>query len=283
MEHSRSRLHSTLYHLLISIFVFLLIYPILWMIGTSFDANANATVAASSFSFIPKLFTLDNYIQGWKGVGNSSFSVFFKNSFIVSGLTVIGQVASSTIAAYGFSRIRFKGSRMWFFCMMVTLMLPQQIIIIPQYIIFSKLGMINSYLPLVLPAFFGYPFFIFLIMQFIQGIPADLDEAAKIDGCNKISIFYRIILPLIKPAIATSVIFSFYWSWQDFFGPLLFIQSPEKYTLSLALSLFVDPSSVTNWGSVFAMSFLSLLPIFLLFVFTQKYLVEGISMTGLKS
>ena len=283
MASFKPRVHSVVYHALVSVFVFLMIYPILWMVGTSFDANANRTVAVSSVSFIPKQFTLHNYIEGWQGVGGVGFTDFFKNSLFIAVLTVIGQVVSSTVAAYGFARIKFKGVRGWFICMLMTLMLPQQIIIIPQYIIFSKLNLLNSYVPLVLPAFFGYPFFIFLTMQFIQGIPADLDEAAEIDGCNKFYIFFKIILPLIKPAIATSVIFSFYWCWQDFFSPLLFIQSPDKYTISLALSLLTDPSSVTNWGSVFAMATASLLPVFILFLFTQKYLVEGISMTGLKS
>lgn len=280
MDGSKRTIKSAVYHICILAICFVMIYPVLWMILKSFT-SASSIVDSSLFAFSEGV-NFNNYLEGWRGFGANSFAVFFKNSFVVTIATVAGQVAASAIAAYGFSRIRFKGSRLWFSCMIVTLMLPQQVLIVPQYIIFSKLGWINSFKPLIVPALFGYPFFIFLMMQFIQGIPIELDESAKIDGCNKYSIFYRIILPLIKPAITTSIVFSFYWSWQDFFGPLLFIQSPEKYTVSLALRLFTDPSTVTNWGAVFAMSTLSLLPVFILFLFSQKYMVEGISLTGLK-
>lgn len=281
MKRAKSMFNTALYHGFVWVFAFIMIYPILWMVGNSFTDYTRIS-RVSPYSFIPSEFDWTNYITGWKGFGSNTFTVFFRNSFIVTILTVIGQVSSSAITAFGFSRIRFRGASFWFKCMITTLMLPQQILIIPQYIVYSKLGWINSFKPLIIPAFFGYPFFIFLMMQFIQGIPIELDEAAKIDGCNKFSIFFRIILPLIKPAITTAVIFSFYWAWQDFFGPLLFIQSPDLYTVALALRLFTDPSAVSDWGAVFAMSVLSLLPVFLLFLFSQKYLVEGISLTGLK-
>jgi multiple sugar transport system permease protein len=166
--------------------------------------------------------------------------------------------------------------------MLATLMLPAQVQIIPQYIVFSKLGWVNTYIPLILPHFFGAPFFIFMMVQFIRGIPIELDEAAEIDGCSKIGIFFRIILPLIKPALITAAIFAFYWSWDDFLGPLLYLNDPKLYTISLALRSFADPSSVTNWGGVFAMGVLGLVPILTLFILFQKYLVEGISTTGLK-
>lgn len=280
MGGSRTIAKSTIYHVSVATICFIMIYPVLWMIWKSFTSNSS-TVSSSLFSFTEGI-NFNNYSEGWKGFGSNSFTVFFKNSFIVTIGTVAGQVISSAIAAYGFSRIKFKGSKIWFTCMIMSLMLPQQILIVPQYIVFSKLGWINSFKPLIVPALFGYPFFIFLMMQFIRGIPGELDESAKIDGCNKYSIFYRIILPLIKPAIATSIVFSFYWSWQDFFGPMLFIQSPNLYTVSLALRLFTDPSTVTNWGAVFSMSVLSLLPVFILFLFSQKYMVEGITLSGLK-
>ena len=161
-------------------------------------------------------------------------------------------------------------------------MLPFEVIMIPQYVMFNSFGWVNTYLPLIMPTFFGVPFFVFLIMQFIRTIPYDLDEAARIDGCNQFMIFYRIIVPLIVPAIMTSMIFSFYWRWDDFMAPLIYLQNPSKYTLALALKMFSDPEAVTNWGNMFAMSVLSLLPVTIIFFMFQRYIVEGISTSGLK-
>lgn len=154
---------------------------------------------------------------------------------------------------------------------------------IPRYILFNTIGWMNTFKPLIFPRFLAMPFFIFLIYQFIQGIPIELDEAARIDGCGEFSIFFRIILPNITPALITTFIFQFYWTWQDFLSPLLYIQSSNLYPASLALKLFADPTSVTNWGAMFAMSVLSLIPPFILFIIFQSYLVEGISTTGLKN
>jgi multiple sugar transport system permease protein len=191
-------------------------------------------------------------------------------------------VVSSAIVAYGFARVRFIGRGILFSLMLVTLMLPPQVLMIPQYIIFSKLGWINTFFPLLLPRLSGDVFFIFMMVQFIRGIPIELDEAAMIDGCSKVGIFYRIILPQIKPALVTAAIFSFYWTWEDFLTPLVYLNDPHLYTVSVALRAFSDPGGVTNWGAVFAMLTLSLVPVILLFVFFQRYLVEGISTTGLK-
>jgi multiple sugar transport system permease protein len=184
--------------------------------------------------------------------------------------------------AYGFARVKFVGRNSWFAIMLMTLMLPSQILLIPQYIISSKLGWNNTFLPLLLPKLGGGVFFIFMIVQFIRGIPVDLDEAAMIDGCSKIGIFHRIILPQIQPAIVTATIFSFYWSWEEFLAPLIYLTNPNLYTISVALRNFSDPGGITNWGAMFAMLSLSLLPVFLIFVFFQRYLVEGIATTGLK-
>ena len=200
----------------------------------------------------------------------------------MAGLGTIFSVMSSAIVAYGFARIRFKGRNFWFACMLLTLMLPGQILLIPQYIIFQRLGWLNTYLPLLVPRLAGGAFFIFLIMQFIRGIPRELDEAAEIDGSSRAGIFLRIIFPLIQPAIITAAIFSFYWTWDDFFAPLIYLSDPRLYTISLALRAMSDPNSVTNWGAIFAMATLSLVPVFAIFIFFQRYLVQGISTTGLK-
>ncbi len=268
------------YHLFVILFMLAMLYPLLWMLSSSFKGPSEIFTNASKL--IPDVFVFSNYREGWKGFGNVTFGTFFSNSLFVTGLSVIGQVAMSTVVAYGFARVRFPGRKILFALMILTMLLPAQILLIPQYILFMNFGWINSYLPLIVPSYAGLPFFIFLIMQFIQGIPRELDESAKIDGCGKLRIFWRIILPLALPAVATTTVFSFYWKWDDFMGPLLYVQNVRRYTASIALKAFSDPSAVSNWGAMFAMSCLSLVPCFLIFVCFQKYLVEGISTTGLK-
>lgn len=257
-----------------------MIYPLLWMVMSSFKENNE--IFSSASSLIPKKFHVENYANGWRGFAGISFAVFFGNSFFLSIVGTIGSVFSSAFIAFGFARLRFKGRGFWFICMLVTMMLPFQIIMIPQYIIFNKLGWVGTFLPLTVPNYFGGAFFIFLIIQFIYGIPRDLDEAAKIDGCSYYGIFFRIILPLILPALVTCAIFSFMWKWDDFMGSLLYLNKPSTYPVSLALKMFADPTSITDWGAMFSMATLSVVPIFLIFVFFQKYLVEGISTEGLK-
>lgn len=272
-------LKSTAYHLPVIVLSFMMIYPILWMFASSLKGPTEIWTNVSSL--IPEQLTLNGYIMGWKGFGGVSFQTYFMNSFLYAGGATLFQVLSSAIIAFGFSRIRFFGRNFWFTCMLLTLMLPAQVLIIPQYILFKQLGWINTYLPLLVPRLGGSAFFIFMIMQFIRGLPKELDEAAEMDGCNTMGIFFRIILPLIQPAMVTAAIFTFYWTWDDFMGPLIYLSDPKLYTVSLALRGFADPSSGTDWGAIFAMSSLSLVPVFALFVFFQRYLVRGISTTGL--
>jgi multiple sugar transport system permease protein len=276
----RNRGWNIVYHVLMLVLGIVMIYPVLWMVSSSFKEHAD--IFASMGTLIPPKFTIENYKEGWKGFGNVTFATFFKNSFIVAGIGTIGTVISSALVAYGFARIPFKGRDLWFAAMMMTLMLPFQVQIIPQYIMFNKLNWINTFYPLIVPKFFGSAFFIFLIMQFIRGLPLELDEAAEIDGAGKFGIFWWIILPSIKPALITASLFSFYWTWDDFLGPLLYLNQATLYTVSLALKNFADPTAVTNWGAVFAMSVLSLIPVLLIFIFFQKYLTEGIATTGIK-
>lgn len=276
----KRKLNTVLYHIFVCFFGFVMIYPLLWLLASSFKLNEN--IFSDALNLIPVPATLQNYANGWKGFAGVGFSNFFKNSFIISILATVGASLSSAVIAYGFARGRFKLKKLLFVCMMVTMMLPYQVIMVPQFIIFQRLGWVGGFLPLIVPYFFGQGFFIFLIMQFIQGIPRDLDEAARIDGCTMYGIFSRIILPLIVPAIVTCVVFSFMWRWDDFLASLIYLNNPVKYTVSLALRMFSDPSSLSDWGSMFAMSILSLVPIFVIFVTCQKYLVEGISTSGLK-
>jgi multiple sugar transport system permease protein len=272
-------LGSAAYHLPVIVLSFLMIYPILWMVASSFKGPAEIWKDVSSL--IPKQFTLNSYINGWKGFGGISFTTYYVNSFIYAGGATLFQVLSSAIIAFGFARIRFAGRNFWFTCMLLTLMLPGQVLIIPQYILFKQLGWLNTYLPLLVPRLGGSAFFIFMIIQFIRGLPKELDEAAEMDGCSTVGTFFRIILPLIQPAMITAAIFTFYWTWEDFMGPLIYLSNPKMYTLSLALRGFADPGTGTDWGAIFAMASLSLVPVFAIFVFFQKYLVQGISTTGL--
>ena len=268
------------YHVLVSLACLLMIYPILWLFASSLKGPSE--IWTNVTSLIPKEWAFDNYLDGWKGFGGVNFGIFFKNSLIYATLGTFFSVFSSAVVAYGFARVPFKGRNFWFTCMILTLMLPSQVQLIPQCIMFNKLDWINTYLPLLVPRLCGQAFFIFMIMQFIRGIPRELDEAAEIDGCSRIGIFFRIILPLIKPALITASIFSFYWTWEEFQGPLIYLSDPKLYTVSLALRAMSDPNAVTNWGAIFAMATLSLIPVFAIFIFFQRYLVQGISTTGLK-
>ncbi len=272
---------SVIYHVLVAGFALVMLYPLLWMFASSFKPSDE--VFRTVTSLIPSRIDLDNFARGWKGFGGTTFTTFYVNSLFYAGMATVLSVGASSIVAYGFSRIKFVGREFWFACMLMTLMLPTQVTIIPQYVAFvNLLELRNSFLPLLLPPIGGQAFFIFMIMQFIRGIPKELDEAAEIDGCGRFGIFFRIILPLIQPALITAAIFSFYWTWEDFLGPLIYLNAPQQYTVSLALRAFSDPSAGTDWGAIFAMSSVSLIPVFLIFIFFQRYLVQGISTTGLK-
>ena len=279
-QRQRSRIiHAVLFHLFVILLAFVMLYPILWMVANSFKDNAKIF---GTFSLWPKTFHFDNYARGWVFNHSTTFTTFFKNSFFYTILSTIGAVISSSIVAYGFARINFRGRSFWYACMFLTLMLPYQVVMIPQFIIFKQLNWINTFLPLIVPQFTGQAFFIFLMVQFIRGIPVELDQSAMIDGCNKWTIFTKIIFPLIKPAVITSTIFSFYWRWDDFLGPLLYLNKPKSFTVSLALRMFSDPQTTTDWGAIFAMGTLSLIPVIAIFLIFQKYIVQGLVTSGLK-
>lgn len=271
---------AVIYHFFVGIVGIIMVYPIFWMVSSSFKTTDQ--IWSNVDQIIPEEFHFENYSDGWKGFGGLSFETFYKNSFIYATVGTLFHVCSSAIIAYGFARLKFSGKNVWFSLMLITVMLPPQVLIIPQYIIFSKLDWVNTFYPLLLPRLGGDVFFIFMIAQFIRGIPFELDEAAMIDGCNRAGVFFRIILPQLKPALITAAIFAFYWTWEDFLAPLLYLTDPNLYTVSVALRAFSDPSGITNWGAIFAMLSLSLLPVFVVFIFFQRYLVEGIATTGLK-
>lgn len=286
-EHSKKNINwrhvikRAIYHILVMAFALLMIYPIVWMVLSSFKPTN--TVFSTAGQLIPTTWTLDNYINGFKGFGGTSFFRYLGNSLFIAVTATIGTIASSSIVAYALSRLKFPGRRILFVAMLVSMMLPAQVLMVPQYLWYQKLGWANSYLPLIVPYCFAIQgFFIYLVMNFIDGIPRSLDEAAKIDGCSYYGIFFRVICPLITPAVVTGCIFSFMWRWDDFLGALLYVRDVESYPVALALKLFSDPGSSSDYGAMFAMASVSILPSVLIFLFFQKYLVEGVSTSGLK-
>lgn len=269
-----------LLHFIIIAFGLLMLYPLIWMVLSSFKPNNEIFQSAS---FWPKNFTLENYIQGWTGLSGVTFGKFFLNSFIVVSLAIVGNVLSCSMAAYAFARLDFTFKKVLFAIMLVTLMLPFHVTVIPQYIMFNKLEWINTFLPLTLPKFLATEgFFIFLMVQFMRSIPRELEEAGEMDGCGSIKMYWFLILPLSLPALITTMIFTFIWTWNDFFTQLLYLSDISLYTVAVGLRMFVDAMGESSWGALFAMSTLSLVPLFAIFIFFQKYLIEGITTGGVK-
>jgi multiple sugar transport system permease protein len=266
-------------HGLLALASLAMIYPVLWMIGSSFKPDERIFTEMTP---LPTSLDPFNYVNGWTAL-SVSFDRFFFNSFLVAGLAVLGNLLACSVAGYAFARLNFPLKKLWFALMMGTLMLPYHVTLIPQYVLFLKLGWVDSFLPLVIPKFLAADaFFIFLFVQFFRGIPRELDEAAIMDGCGPWRIFWRVMLPLSTPVIGTAAIFTFIWTWDDFFGPLIYLNDVSHYTVPLALRSFTDSTSQSSWGQLFAMSTLSLLPVFIFFIFFQKFLIQGIAMSGLK-
>ncbi|MDY3918457.1 MAG: carbohydrate ABC transporter permease [Candidatus Limivivens sp.] len=277
----KKRINQTIYYVVVTAIGLLMIYPLLWMIMSSFKETN--TIFLTAGSLIPEKFTLENYRTGWKGFAKISFGTFFKNSAFISITATIGTVISSSLVAFGLSRCRFPGRKILFAAVLLTMMVPAQVLMVPQYIWYSKLGWVDSYIPLIVPYCFAIQgFFVYMMYNFLEGIPRELDEAAKIDGCSYFGIYRRIALPLMVPALVTSGIFSFIWRWDDFMSALLYISKAAKYPVCLALKLFTDPGSTSDYGAMFAMSTLSIVPVMVIFIFFQKYLVDGIATSGLK-
>ncbi len=270
-------LHKGIRHIGLIALALLMLYPVLWMVVSSLRPNNE--IFRNPGLVLDGLHT-QNYVQGWDALA-SPFGHYMVNSSIVVLGAIVGNLMSCSMAAYAFARLEFTGKRVWFALMLGTIMLPIHVIIVPQYIMFSQAGWVNTFLPLMVPKMLATDaFFVFLMVQFIRGLPRELDEAARIDGAGHPRIFLRIILPLMTPALATTTIFTFIWTWNDFFGALIYLTDPEMFTVPVALRAFVDSQSATCWGSLFAMSIVSLLPVFLVFLFGQRFLVKGIATTG---
>ncbi|MCU1574938.1 MAG: binding-protein-dependent transport system inner rane component [Micrococcaceae bacterium] len=272
-------LAAVIRHALIICALVIMLYPVIWMVSASFRPENEIFNGLGLFS--PN-FTLDNYVNGWTS-GSLNFSRYFLNSFLVTVLSIAGNLLACSVTAYAFARLSFPGKKFLFALLLGTMLLPSQVTLVPQYILFNKLEWINTYLPLVVPHWFGVDaFFIFLMVQFIRSLPRELDESARLDGCGHFRIFSRIIMPLAMPAIGTTAMFTFINTWNDFLGPLLYLNRTDLWTVPLGLNSFLDATGESSYGALFAMSVLSLAPIVGFFIVSQRLLLEGVATTGLK-
>lgn len=262
--------------ILVTLMGVLFILPFLWMVSTSLKPDSSLFDLPPKW--IPTQFLWSNYP---KALGTIPFARYSLNSVFIAITTTAGTVFSSALVGYSFARLRWRGKGFFFVILLSTMMIPSQVTLIPLYMTYVKLRWINTYLPLIIPAFFGSAFAIFLLKQFFQGVPKDLSESAKIDGCNEAGIFLRIILPLCKPALASVAIFAFVFAWNDFMGPLIYINDSKLYTLSIGLRAF-QQRYTTQWNYLMAASVVSILPMLAIFFSFQKYFIEGIALSGLK-
>jgi ABC-type glycerol-3-phosphate transport system permease component len=228
-------------------------------------------------TFLPNSFEWRNYIAGWTVL---PFTTFLKNSLIVTGANVLGNLISCSLVAFGFARLRARGRDLLFLLLLATIMIPREVTIVPRFLLFKEAGLVNTLWPLILPAWFGFPFFIFLLRQFFMSIPIELDEAARMDGASSLRILTTIILPLSKPALATVAIFAFIGNWSNLLDPLIYIRSQELYTLALGLNLFRGVN-FTQFNLLMAVSIITLLPVLIVFFLAQKLFVQGVTLTGI--
>jgi multiple sugar transport system permease protein len=273
------RFRPVLIHLALAVAALVMLYPVIWMVVSSLRPGNEIFREPG---ILVKDLRIENYRLGWNAL-TEPFTRYLLNSAAVVLGAVLGNLVSCSMAAYAFARLEFVGKKLWFAIMLLSIMLPIHVVIVPQYILFSQAGWINTFLPLIVPKWLATDaFFVFLMVQFIRGIPRELDEAARIDGCGRAGIFLRVILPLMVPALATTTIFTFIWTWNDFFSQLIYLTDPKMYTVPVALRSFVDATAESSWGSMFAMSVVSLVPIFLAFLLGQRFLIKGIATTGIK-
>ncbi len=254
----------------------LFMIPLYWMFSTALKSPQQTFAIPPEW--VPAPAQWSNFAKVFDEV---PFARFYVNTLFLVFANIVGHLVSVTLVAYGFARLRFPGRNVLFLVMLSTLMIPYHVTLVPRFIMFSKLGMINSYWPLILPAFTGSPFLIFLVRQYMMSIPFDLDEAAYIDGANRFDVFWRIILPLARPALMLVVVFTFIDVWNDFLQPLIYLTDPDMFTVSLGLSFF-QGARETNWNLLMAGSVLAMIPPLILFFFAQKQLIGGISVEGLK-
>ena len=275
----RERLASVGKHVVLTLTSLVMIYPLVWLVVSSLKPNDQIFRNLSIFT---TELTIENYVDGWDAL-QYQFGVFMMNSTIISMASIVGNLLACSLAAYAFAKLRFRFRNLLFAIMLMTIMLPFQVTLIPQFTIFKELDWLNTFLPLIVPKFLAVDaFFIFLMVQFIRALPKELFEAARIDGAGHLRTFVQVTLPLMIPALATTAIFTFIWTWSDFFGPLIYLRLPEMFPVSVALKGFLDVQSSSNYGAMFAMSVVSILPLILVFLLGQRYLIKGFATTGMK-
>lgn len=274
---SRKALRNAFGYLATAIVCVIFVFPVYWIVTKA--VNGSTGLWAYPPQLVPKTISLENFV-----VAQESYGILSKlmNSFFVAAFAIVGAIVSSSIVAYGFARMRFPGKKLLFTVLLGTMMIPWDATVIPQFIMFTTIGWQNTYYPLIVPFCFGVPLFIFLLRQFIMGIPYELDEAAIIDGCGRVRIFTRVIVPLLKPAIVSAAIMQFLNSWNDFLNPLIYLNKASTYTISLQLYFMKDPFRGMDWPSVMAGSLVAAVFPVLLFFFTQRLLIGGIAQSGIK-
>ena len=276
----KARINAVIRYTLLTVIGLIMIYPLIWLVGASFKTNSEMF---SSPGFWPSEPTLQGYIDGWQTSTPYTFGRFFLNSMWIIIPKTIGTAISCTLVAYGFARFEFPGKKILFATVIATLLLPNVVTRIPQYLLFRDIGWLDSFLPLWVPsALAGDAFFVFMVIQFLRAIPRDMEEAARVDGANTLQTLIYIVVPLLMPAIISVCLFQFMWTMNDFLGPLIYISSVEKYPVSLALKLSIDTTEAFAWNQILAMSVLTLAPSLTVFFLAQKYFIEGISTGGVK-
>ncbi|WP_409233755.1 carbohydrate ABC transporter permease [Rhizobium sp. WCS2018Hpa-16] len=279
-ERIRTRISTTIRYFMLTAVGLLMLYPLIWLIGASFKTNAEIF---NNPGFWPENPTLDGYIQGWKTSTPYTFATFFLNTLWIVLPKMIGTAISCTAVAYGFARFEFPGKKILFASLIATLLLPNVVTRIPQYLLFRDLGWLDTYLPLWVPsAFAGDAFFVFMLVQFLRAIPRDMEEAARVDGASTMQTLLFIVVPLLTPALISVCLFQFMWTMNDFLGPLIYLSSIEKYPVSLALKLSIDTTEAFDWNRILAMSVLAITPALVVFFVAQKYFIDGISAGGIK-
>ncbi|CDA68780.1 MAG: carbohydrate ABC transporter permease [Lachnospiraceae bacterium] len=272
-----SLVRKILWYVVTTVGAVAMLLPFAWMISTSFKAENE--IFTVPISWIPSQINFDNYSRALEVVP------IFKcmlNTLIIAIPKILGEVFVSALVAFGFARFEFKGRNVLFMVMLATMMLPYEVTMIPTFMIWSKLGFSDSYVPLILPAFCGSASFIFFLKMYFETVPKDYEEAAWLDGAKNFKVFYMVFLPLAKPALVTICLWSFMGTWNDLLGQLIYIDSQEKYTIQLALASFSSMTGETLWGPLMAASFMALIPVIFLLLYAQKYFMEGVKMGGIK-
>uniref|UniRef100_UPI00389B0B0D carbohydrate ABC transporter permease n=1 Tax=Thalassococcus halodurans TaxID=373675 RepID=UPI00389B0B0D len=276
----KARINSALRYTVLAVIGLIMVYPLIWLVGASFKTNSEMF---SSPGFWPSEPTVQGYIDGWKTSTPYTFGHFFLNSLWIIIPKTIGTAISCTLVAYGFARFDFPGKNILFATVIATLLLPNVVTRIPQYLLFRDIGWLDSFLPLWVPsAMAGDAFFVFMVIQFLRAIPRDMEEAARVDGATTLQTLIFIVVPMLMPALISVCLFQFMWTMNDFLGPLIYISSVEKYPVSLALKLSIDTTEAFAWNQILAMSVLALTPSLVVFFMAQKYFIEGISTGGVK-